>query len=106
MTDTLILKLRKPIQAHGDPLKELTLRKPTVDELIAHGSPYVIVGTSGAKPDYRACAGLLSAVCAIPPSSVSQLDAADFNAAAMQLLGFTNGAAAGGATESGSTANS
>lgn len=102
MTDTVTLKLRKSIKAHGKDETELTLRKPTTDELIAHGAPYVIIGTEGAKPDFRACAALLSAICAIPPSSVGQLDPADFNAAAMRLLGFTNGAAADGTIDTGS----
>lgn len=89
MTDTTrTLSLAAPIQAHGETLTELTLRKPTVKELRLCGQPYRIVG-GGAQCDYDACAKLISAVAGIPPSSVDQLDAADFDEAALILVGFT-----------------
>lgn len=64
---TLRTKLRHPIQAHGDELTELTLRRPTAG-------------------DMRQCDGLgdiamtlrMISLCAgIPPSSVDMIDGAD-----------------------------
>lgn len=104
MSEIVTLSLAKPIQAHGEQLSQLSLRKPTAAELIAHGQPYIAVGAGGGgiKADYRACAALISAICAIPPSSVDQLDMADFDEAAMILVGFTKRASVGGSTGTGS----
>lgn len=88
MSDAITFKLSKPIQAHGAELAELALRRPTVKELRQCGAPYRVV-QGGVQWDYDACARLLVAICGIPPSSVEQLDAADFDDLAAILVGFT-----------------
>lgn len=103
MADPIKYKLTSSIQAHGATLTELELRKPTVMELRACGMPYKMTGAA-VQADYAACAKLLSAICAIPPSSVDQMDAADFDDAALILVGFLKRAPVEGTgTGSGST---
>jgi tail assembly chaperone E/41/14-like protein len=106
LSEIITIKLHVPIEAHDEELTELKLRRPTADELITHGQPYILVsgGGGGIKADYRACAGLLVAICGIPPSSVAKLDPADFDDLAMVLVGFTKRAPAGGVTGPGSAA--
>lgn len=83
------ITLSKPIQAHGETVSTLTLRRPTVAELRQYGQPYAIVPSSGGiKADYQVCAGLISTICAIPPSSVDMIDSADFDDMAVILVGF------------------
>jgi hypothetical protein len=88
MADPVTIKLAKPITAHGETLNELKLRAPTVAEMRVSGQPYRVL-PNGVQADYAACAQLLQVICAIPPSAVNQLDASDFDEAAMVLVGFT-----------------
>ncbi len=95
--DTRTIPLAKPIAAHGETLTQLVLRRPTVKEMRTCGQPYRLSDASGGgfalQADYDACAKLISAICAIPPSSVDDMDAADFDNASMMLVGFTKRAA-------------
>lgn len=88
MSDTVTIALTRPIQAHGETLATLELRAPTVREMRQCGAPRRIGIDNSIVVDYEACAKLLSAICAIPPSSVDQMHPSDFDEAAMQLLGF------------------
>lgn len=89
MADPITILLTAPIQAHGHTHTELVIRQPTVKELRQAGQPYR-VGNGVASADYEACHRLISMICAIPPSSVDQLDGADFDEIAMILVGFMN----------------
>ena len=82
------MQLSSPIQAHGETLSALELRKPTVKELRAAGAPYRISRGGEVTVDYEACARLIAAICAIPPSSVDLMDTADFDEAAWKVVGF------------------
>lgn len=86
-TETITVALSRPILAHNESLSRLDLRCPTVKELRQCGAPYQDVATR--VPNYEACARLISMICAIPTSSVDQLDAKDFTEASMILVGFT-----------------
>ena len=88
MTETVTMPLAKPIQAHGETLSALVLRSPTVKELRQCGAPRRLGADKSIVIDYEACAQLLVAICAIPPSSVDQLDAADFDEASLRIVGF------------------
>lgn len=88
----LTIKLAKPIPAHGEDLHELKLRRPTAKELRLCGGPYRLVN-DGVAVDYDACAKLLVLICGIPPSSVDHMDGADFDEAALALVGFIRRAA-------------
>lgn len=88
---TTTIKLRKPIQAHGQTLTELTLRKPIGKEIRVAGMPYVLMNVGeegGIRISGESCARLISMVAQIPTSSVDQLDADDFNDAAMGIISF------------------
>lgn len=99
-TETVKLRLRKPVDAYGESVSELVLRRPTVKELRQCGAPYRI-GNGGVQWDYDACYKLIIALGGMPSSTVDDLDPADFDDAAAILVGFTKGAPVA-ATESGS----
>lgn len=99
-----VIHLSQPITAHGEELRELRLRRPTVKELREAGAPYLIlnVGTgSGVVPNYDACGRLIEKICNIPPSAVDQLDPADFDEACLRLMGFTKRPASAAASDAG-----
>lgn len=81
--------LSEPIKAHGEELTALHVRRPTPEECRAiKAFPYVL-GDSGlpvAEPE--AAAKYMAVCCAIPPSSVNQLDLHDFNQLAWKIIGF------------------
>ena len=92
MPSETVIELAAPIMAGGESLTQLRLRRPSVKELRECGQPYMIVsggGGGGVQADYQACARLIAAICAIPLPAVDQLDAADFDEAALVLVGFT-----------------
>lgn len=88
MADAITITLAAPITAHNETLTSLTLRRPTVAELRAAGAPYRVDRKGGAAVDYDACAQLIAMICAIPPSVVNQMDAADFDDISWRLVGF------------------
>lgn len=81
--------LSEPIKAHGEELAVLHVRRPTPEECRAiKAFPYVL-GESGlpvAEPE--SAAKYMAVCCAIPPSSVNQLDLHDFNNLAWKIIGF------------------
>jgi len=90
--ETIKIPLSKPITAHGETLNEIVLRRPTVKEMRTCGQPYCVSsgGNGGSmQADYNACAKLLAAICAVPPSSIDEMDGGDFDDACMILVGFT-----------------
>ena len=83
------VKLTQPIMAHGEPVTELQLRRPTALECREiRAFPY----TLGA--DMRPVAALdvvgkyIIRCCAIPESSVNELALEDFNAITWDIIGF------------------
>nr|WP_276583587.1 phage tail assembly protein [Pseudomonas sp. RIT-PI-S] len=78
-----------PIQAHGEQLSELTLRRPTPQEARAiKVLPYKVDKDEAISLDLDAAAKYISVCAGIPPSSVNQLDLADLNTLAWQVAGF------------------
>lgn len=87
MSDSL--KLSTPIQAHGEEVTELTLRRPTAQEARAiKALPYTIGADEAVGLDLDVAAKYIAVCAAIPPSSVNQLDLADLNTLAWQVAGF------------------
>lgn len=87
MTDAIALNT--PIQAHGETLSELTLRRPTAKEARAiKALPYKIDADQAVSLDLDVAAKYIAACAEIPPSSVDQLDLADLNTLAWQVAGF------------------
>ncbi len=92
MTDTT--KLSAPIEAHGESLTELTLRRPTVQEVRAiKALPYKIDKNEEVSLDMDVAAKYIAVCAGIPPSSVNQLDLADLNGLSWAVAGFFMSAA-------------
>lgn len=86
---TITIQLSTPIQAHGEPLTELTLRRPTTRECRQIGQlPYRIEKDESVGLNLDIAAKYIVVCAEIPSSSVDQLDVTDLNAAAWALAGF------------------
>lgn len=83
------IKLSSPIQAHGEEITELTLRRPTTEEARAiKALPYKIDADEAVSLDLDVAAKYIALCAAVPPSSVNQLDLADLNSLAWVVAGF------------------
>jgi hypothetical protein len=82
------VKLRAPIKAQGQELQELTFREPTGVDLAAIGMPFTVGQDGGLNIATAPMARMMARLANIPPSSIGQLSAPDWMAAAMEVLGF------------------
>lgn len=73
------VELKYPIEANGETVSILELRRPTVKHLKA---------LDNAKGDIAKTATLISELAGIPPSSVDKIDAEDFAAIGEVINGF------------------
>ncbi|MDT6918589.1 phage tail assembly protein [Pseudomonas atacamensis] len=88
------VKLQVAIEAHGEPLTELVLRRPTVQEVRAiKALPYKIDKSEEVSLDMDVAAKYIALCAGIPPSSVNQLDLADLNALSWAVASFFMSAA-------------
>jgi hypothetical protein len=93
------VKLQVAIEAHGEPLTELTLRRPTVQEVRAiKALPYRIDKNEEVGLDMDVAAKYIAVCAGIPPSSVNQLDLVDLNALSWAVAGFFMSAASAPST--------
>lgn len=93
------VKLQVAIEAHGEPMTELTLRRPTVQEVRAiKALPYRIDKNEEVGLDMDVAAKYIAVCAGIPPSSVNQLDLADLNALSWAVAGFFMSAASAPST--------
>ncbi len=82
-------KLSAPIQAHGEEVDSITLRRPTVAECRAIRSlPYIIDKDESVALNLDVAAKYIAVCGAIPAPSVNQLDLADLNNLAWAVAGF------------------
>lgn len=82
-------KLSAPIQAHGEDVTELEIRRPTTPECRAiKVLPYTIGADGYPNPDLEAAAKYIAVCARIPPTSVNQLALSDLNTLAWVLVGF------------------
>ncbi|MGK3120450.1 phage tail assembly protein [Pseudomonas corrugata] len=89
-----VQKLQVAIEAHGEPVTELTLRRPTVQEVRAiKALPYKIDKNEEVSLDMDVAAKYIAVCAGIPPSSVNQLDLSDLNALSWAVAGFFMSAA-------------
>jgi hypothetical protein len=85
------IKLRKPVTAYGEEVKELTLREPLGEDLVKCGMPYRLVDTPAGmetRIDNVAIANFISALGGVPLATVNKLAAADFQEAMTVVMGF------------------
>lgn len=88
------VQLQVAIEAHGEPLTELVLRRPTVQEVRAiKALPYKIDKNEEVSLDMDVAAKYIAVCAGIPPSSVNQLDLADLNALSWAVASFFMSAA-------------
>ena len=82
-------KLSTPIQAHGEEVTSITLRRPTVAECRAIKTlPYAIGKDEEVSLNLDVAAKYIAVCGAIPAPSVNQLDLADLNTLAWVIAGF------------------
>jgi len=92
MSDSV--KLQVAIEAHGEPVTELTMRRPTVQEVrTIKALPYKIDKNEEVSLDMDVAAKYIAVCAGIPPSSVNQLDLADLNALSWAVASFFMSAA-------------
>ncbi|MDD2005617.1 phage tail assembly protein [Pseudomonas putida] len=78
-----VIELSAPIQAHGEEVRVLELRRPTVAEVRKlKALPYKIDAEDAVSLDMDVAAKYIALCAHIPPSSVDQLDISDLNKAA------------------------
>ena len=89
-----LVKLQVAIEAHGEPVTELTMRRPTVQEVRAiKALPYKIDKNEEVSLDMDVAAKYIAVCAGIPPSSVNQLDLADLNSLSWAVASFFMSAA-------------
>ncbi|MNJ37462.1 hypothetical protein D3C77_322800 [compost metagenome] len=91
---SVTIKLAAPVKAHDEELTELTLRRPTVQEVRAiKAMPYKLDSNEEVSLDAEAAAKYIAVCAAIPPSTVNQLDLSDFNTLSWRIVSFFSSAA-------------
>lgn len=86
---SITVELQVPIEAHGETVTKLNLRRPTVQEVRAIKSlPYKVGQDEEFKIDTEAAAKYIAVCAAIPASSVNQLDLSDLNDIAWAITRF------------------
>lgn len=84
-----VIELSAPIQAHGEEVRVLELRRPTVAEVRKlKALPYKIDAEDAVSLDMDMATKYIALCGHIPPSSVDQLDIADLNLAAWAVARF------------------
>lgn len=84
-----VIDLSAPIQAHGEEVRVLELRRPTVAEVRKlKALPYKIDAEDAVSLDMDVAAKYIALCAHIPPSSVDQLDISDLNKAAWVVARF------------------
>lgn len=82
-------KLEAAIEAHGESLSVLSIRRPTPQEARAiKALPYKVDGNGDVVLELETGAKYIAICAAIPPSAVNQLDLSDFNALCWKIAGF------------------
>lgn len=85
----LIIPLSVPIEAHGESITELRLRKPTANDVIQVGNPITLdisIDPPRATPDDRKMAQMIARLADVPPSSIGMMDPNDFTGAIIRVL--------------------
>lgn len=83
-----IIVLSAAIQAHGEMVSELSLNKPTGEQVCRLGLPYTMTSEGEISINMKKVKGYLVELCSIPASAVEQIDPADLNRAAWDVAGF------------------
>lgn len=87
-------KLPYKVQAHGEEVDTLTFREPTGSDIVSNGNPVRVGEDSSWVMDSPSMERHMSALAAVPPSTIKQLKAKEWNGIAFMLFYrfFTPGA--------------
>ena len=88
----IVLKLSKPIEAHGNECKELQLREPTVEDVMEIGYPYLVLMQEGQDTGVeirpKVIVRYISKLAAIPMSAAKSISLQDLTKAQAEIMGF------------------
>lgn len=90
---SVTIPLKKPITAHAEEVREITLRVPTAEDVMAEGFPTLMrPGEDGKSVAVEVRANVVGRyICrlgGIPMSSVKQLGLSDLQACTNEVMGF------------------
>src|SRR5262252_4217417 len=86
--NVLEVTLQKSVIANGEETKTLTFREPTGADLERAGSPILIdfnTDPPTERYDTKAMTQMMSLLAAVPPSTIRQMSASDWEWAALQI---------------------
>jgi Phage tail assembly chaperone proteins, E, or 41 or 14 len=88
--NTIVVKLQKPVQAHGEPVKELVFRRPTGGDLMALPDWPIMIdyNTGRISPNPAMMGQMMGVLAGVPPSTIKQIEAQDWSTCAHRLMGF------------------
>lgn len=83
----VVHKLEVSVEAHGEQISELSLDRPTGEQVGRIGLPYIAAGDA---PDFKMAVVMkyISVLGKVPMSTVNQLDPSDLNDLAWVVCGF------------------
>ena len=84
-------KLRKPIQAHGETLSEITFREPTGADIEIVGMPVNIdfsIEPFRIEFDSRRMSAMMVQLAAVPPSTIRTMHPSDWSTCAWGIANF------------------
>jgi len=84
----LIIPLRSPIEAHGQPLEVLTLVEPSGQHVVQMGEPFVLTADGGIRELPAITVNYIVKLGKIPRSSAESMSPGDRKAVFLKLLPF------------------
>ena len=88
MDNSLTIKLRRPVEAHGETLHEIVLREINTEDVIQIGVPVTVGKDGSGTMNTQLVMKYASRLGNIPPSTVRNLDARDFMDIINAVMGF------------------
>lgn len=82
------IKLAHPIDAHGETVTQITIRKPKGGDVMDIGVPFKTEANGTALPDMGMMGAYISKLAGIPVSSVRNMEVADLMQAVQVVAGF------------------
>jgi len=82
------LPLRKPVNAHGEMVSELTFREPTGGDIADCGNPIVPGGTGRMQFDGPVMTEMMARLAVVTPKTIRDLHPKDWTNGAYMIAGF------------------
>jgi hypothetical protein len=87
----ITIKLRKPVMANGEMVKQLVFREPTGNDMTQIGERWPVHiewQTGDVTPNPLVMANVMSTLAGVPPSTIKALGGKDFSTCAHSLMSF------------------